>query len=283
MTEQGVQNVQANHASQGEAAAADAASKQMDQATAINSATPPSAPTNDIDARVFNKESKSDAAPEPTIEAPGEKYAGKYDSVGDLENGYLNLQKKIGSFAGAPDEYTFDNVNTEDAKLKINADDEGIKSFIALAKENNASQEFVDACLNIYRNAVMSQIDAANKDYKSLGAEADKKLAELNAFAKNNLGEEGYARYKRFANSEIKEADLLLLMDDIRSAAMPVEGPATFAPHSSPAPVDTIKQLKQEIQNNPDKYFDSNDSRFRDRISQQLKQAYDRLHAQERS
>lgn len=229
-------------------------------------ANPSSDPTDSPPASNDTPLSPSD---EEIKDAP-KLFAGKYKSIDELENGYKNLEKKIGSFAGAPEQYAIEDLN-KDAELKFIQDDPDLNSFMELAKKNNMSQEMFDGILNIYRGYVQKQINLAKVDYDKLGPQAEKRMSDLSNFAKNNLTEAGYSRFKKFADSSVKEADLLLLLDDIRQASAPIEGPTADRPMSRGSS-DTIAQIKQKIIDNFDKY--QKDPTYRSQLRRELEIAH---------
>lgn len=257
--------------------------EQAGQAQAAEGITQPEAqpsdPLESFDPGIADHFKPVDSTkPESTVDRPEVKaaevqpelLAGKYKTQEDLIDGYLNLQKKIGSFVGAPEKYTLDNVN-KDIDQKFISDDPHLNQFMQLAKENNMSQEMFDKTLNMYRDYVLSMMPKPGAEKAKLGDDADSKLRSLKMWADSNLSPEGKNRFKKYMGDDVSEADLFLLMDEMRSVMEPIEGPTKF--DAAKTAQRTIDEIKQEISDNWDKY--QTNMIYRQEKLRQLQEAFD--------
>lgn len=110
---------------------------------------------------------------------------GKYKSVSDLEKGYENLQKRFGSFTGAPEEYSM----AED--ISINAEHPLLAQIQAFGKENNLSNEgynnLVGSLLESEK-ALQEQAQAqAEEVMKGLGPNAKERIQNIDDFVNANV------------------------------------------------------------------------------------------------
>lgn len=189
-------------------------------------------------------------APEVEPE-PKPKLAGKYDTQEELEKGYLNLQKKYGGFTGAPEAYSLDNVN-KDTDNQFIPDDKYLNQFMEIAKEHEMSQEMFDKTLDLYRNFVIDMMPKPDKEMEKIGEDATTKLRGLKMWADTNLSPEGKNRFNKYVGDSVSEADLFLLLDEMRGAMSPTEGPTRFEAVKSAQ--QSIKEIQQDIANNLERY-----------------------------
>ena len=201
-------------------------------------------------------------------ETPPELLAGKYKTQEELVEGYLNLQKKIGNFVGAPEEYTLENVN-KDTQNTFVSDDPYLDKFKKMAKDHNMSQDMFDKILNLYRDFVMDMMPKPQDEMAKLGNDADIKLRGLRMWIDTNLSPDGKNRFKKYMGDSVSEAELFLLLDEMRNAVSPVEGPTRM--EAAQSAQRSIDEIKQEIADNWSKY-ESNPS-YRSEKLRQLSEA----------
>jgi len=110
---------------------------------------------------------------------------GKYKTISDLENGYDNLQKKLGSFVGAPDEYSITEGTEHNSEHPILAQ---IQSF---GKENNLSNEGYNNLVNVLLESekaneaeYQTQVEQVKKD---LGPNANERIQNVTDFVNANM------------------------------------------------------------------------------------------------
>ena len=194
--------------------------------------------------------------------AEAKKWAGKFDSEQALEEGYLNLEKKLGAPRGtAPEEYSWG-----DYAEKFDMENTPIGELATKARELRLTQDeflsVVDA-VSKYQDSFAVDTDA---EIAKLGDKAQARLDTINTWASNHLTEKGLETLGKIGN----RAEVIELMDEIRQlqvktqTRVPVgdETVATFTPIS-------VATIRQTIKENPDKYL--NDSKFREEINKQLR------------
>lgn len=204
--------------------------------------------------------------PEPEPEL----LAGKYKTQEDLIKGYVELQKKIGDFSGAPKEYSLDDVN-KDTPHQFNPDDPYLAQFKKYAREHNMSQDMFNKTLNVYRDYVVSMQPKPEKEMEKLGPDAPTKLRGLKMWSEQNLSMEGQKRLNKYMGDSIGEADLFMLLDEMRGATAPVEGPTRLEAVKSAQ--QSIDEIKHEIAQNFSRY--ESDPMYRQEKRKQLSEAFE--------
>lgn len=145
---------------------------------------------------------------ESTNSAPAseqELILGKYKSTDDLAKAYKELERKLGAFVGAPEEYTI----PESVKNK-----ELAEIFARKGKELNMSQHAYEQLLSEYENTSESKRKAFKESVEKLDGEQKRTFTEVVTFLQNNLSE---ADAKR-VNSLINSMDDVKIFDQLRRA-----------------------------------------------------------------
>jgi hypothetical protein len=142
----------------------------------------------------------------------------------ELLSSYSELEKKFGSFTGAPEEdYGFTPSEEMSEKLKENGielnttDDPLFIEGKKFAKEAGMSQEGFNGLVNLYlmNELGMKEAEASfNQDQiKSLGDRGDKRILAINDWASQNLDESTYDQLKNNLNS----ADMVPVIEQLIS------------------------------------------------------------------
>lgn len=135
----------------------------------------------------------------------------KYKSVAEQAKAYKGLEKKIGNFQGAPEEYNLDF--KEELGVEINPDDPLMDKFIQFSKENNVSQDFFGKMMGMYVEAIESATPDPKKEMEKLGVHAEEEIKVLAQWASNNLSREDYEQFKGMMNT----AENVKLFNKIRT------------------------------------------------------------------
>ena len=107
------------------------------------------------------------------VQQPGQSdglYAGKYQSVEALVDGYKNLQSsydsRYGGFTGAPEgEYKYTpHPDLVDSEYKLDPKSDSMQRFNSLAKELSMSQDSYDHLMNIYTHEMNTQLAQSAHD-----------------------------------------------------------------------------------------------------------------------
>lgn len=133
----------------------------------------------------------------------------KYKSVEDQAKAYNELEKKFGSFKGAPEKYEVKLQEDLQDKLAFNADDPFYKSFESWAKEKNFSNDAFNELLNLYGyHLVKAELDLSKsykeqmeKEFEKLGEDRQKVVDEVAGWVKANVSEDDQDAVMQLANS----------------------------------------------------------------------------------
>lgn len=167
----------------------------------------------------------------------------KYNKVSDLGRSYSELEKKLGSFTGAPDEYDL-------SSLEIDTEQFVVKQLTSVLKEQNMNQEGVQKVLG----ALMSATETENamhldEQMKALGKDGER---ELTAF-KNYTRDHFKAEESEVVSQWIKTADDLKTFNRImaHSTMSTVPTNHTMAMANN---FETVTELKAELAKNIDRF-----------------------------
>jgi|TARA_R110002050_G_scaffold52147_5_gene119316 hypothetical protein len=135
------------------------------------------------------------------VEHPEWFKADKYKTVDDQAKAYTDLEKKFGSFTGAPETYeaVLSDELTE-AGVSINADDPLMANAIEFAKASNMSQEGFNGMVQLYAENLITE-NIALEQYKSeqldsLGAKGAQRIEGINKWVDANMDAESAANLR---------------------------------------------------------------------------------------
>jgi predicted subunit of tRNA(5-methylaminomethyl-2-thiouridylate) methyltransferase len=133
---------------------------------------------------------------EGTGDAPEWFKASKYKSIADQAKGYSELEKRLGSFTGAPKDgkYEIEGVSFEDNPLMQTVAEWGV--------DNQLSSEGLGKLIEKVNELAQRQIaeDQENAT-KALGENAQKRLSDLAQWGKNNLSTEEFVQFQGLAQN----------------------------------------------------------------------------------
>lgn len=179
----------------------------------------------------------------------------KYKSVAEQAKAYNEAQKRLGAFKGAPEEY---EIKVDDPDVKVNKDDPLIKEFLADAKANNVSQDYVNQLLKTYTKALKYGRPDPKKELEALGPNAAQDLNNLNKWASNNLSTDELNTFKNM----MQTADSVRLMQKLKGLA----NRAPTQPQSSQAPTVSKESILKKVHDPRYK----TDEQFRKQVRQEL-------------
>ena len=118
------------------------------------------------------------------------------DAAYEQAKGYAELQKKFGSFTGAPDEYELSI--SEDAAEHISMDDLAndpiYNDYRDIAKELGLNNEGFNRLAELYIKGQLADIEAVDSvrkaEMEQLGKDADRRLENIQDWARANLSAE---------------------------------------------------------------------------------------------
>lgn len=151
---------------------------------------------------------------------PPEWYkASKYKSVADQAKAYSELEKKLGAFTGAPEEYKVDE------EFSYLSDDPMYQEFKEFAKESGMSQEAHDKLVSTF--LAKEQIEAEEyqkQQLEALGPKAQQRITNVDNFLKGNLDADTYQNVAQAVNSAASVELVETLVKALRPAKLPVDG-----------------------------------------------------------
>lgn len=171
--------------------------------------------------------------------------------VEDVFKSYSELEKRFGSFTGAPEDDYVVGISDElkEKGVEINAEDPVLQEAMKIGKEMGLSQEGFNKFIEIQAMGELArhtaEQEAITTDIASLGDDADRRLNNLGQWASKNLPEDLQEGFKDAAVSADAVKAIEQLVSMTRSA--PVQAnEAAAAPSISKEEVETMHFAKDE-------------------------------------
>ena len=157
----------------------------------------------------------------------------KYKSVSDQAKAYTDLEKRFGGFTGAPEAYEFaDEVDREDTFVKTLAD---------IGKKANMGQETFSEIMSLGEQMLSVQAEMAQeREMEALGPNAEQRLASIDGFMRNNLGDKYEALKEVVSNAKTVE-----LVEALIKSTAPSKLPSA---HAAPINVPTQGEIERMMQ-----------------------------------
>lgn len=181
----------------------------------------------------------------------------KYKSVAEQAKAYVEAQKRLGAFKGAPEQY---DLNAQEGDIKFQEADPVIKEFLDDAKANNVSQEYVNKLLNTYAKAIKMSKPDPKKELEALGPNGQQDLVTLGKWADNNLSKDESTAFRNM----ITTAESVRILQKLRGQMTK----ANTQPSQTFAPKISIEDIKKKIHD--PRY--ASDERFRQQVREELSQ-----------
>lgn len=181
----------------------------------------------------------------------------KYKTAADQAKAYVEIEKKLGAFKGAPDEY--DLTIKDYPELKFSNEDPLLKDFLDNAKKNGVSQEYVSELLGTYAQALTINIPDADAEMKKIGPNAAQDLQILSQWAGNYLSKEEFGAFSNM----ITTADAFRVFDKLRQNSTRAE---VAPPGSQNAHHESEEQVRSLVS---DPRYDS-DPEFREDVRRRM-------------
>jgi hypothetical protein len=179
----------------------------------------------------------------------------KYKTAADQAKAYNDLEKKLGAFKGAPDEY---DLTIEGTDVKFSKDDPMLQEFLVNAKENGVSQEYITHLLGTYAQALTAHIPNAEAELQKIGVNHKQDLQILSQWAGQQLTPEEYSIF----NKMVTTADAFKVFDKLRQSTTRADVPAS----QGKAAHETVEQVTASIS---DPRYDT-DPQFRDDVRRRM-------------
>lgn len=196
------------------------------------------------------------------VKAEGEKpdwLKERYNTVADQAKAYIDLEKMVGEFRGAPkDGYQFDHIEG------VNTDDPMIKHFSETFKELNLSQAGFDRILTEFNDLQTKATTASmEEEIRSLGPNAKAEINELNQWVNNTFDKETADTVRTWVATAGDFKALQALRSFQPRSAIPTAADAINA-----ASFETSKEVQNEMTQNWKRY--NEDENYRSSLRRRL-------------
>ncbi len=183
----------------------------------------------------------------------------KFKNAAEQAKSFAELEKKFGAFKGAPDEYSLDIADLPQG-FKYEAEDPAIKDFLADAKKNNVSQEYVSNLLKTYAQMQLRNKPDPVQELAKLGVNAKHDIQILAQWGTNVLTPDEFVQFKNMMTT----AESVRLLEKLRGLATG----ADTAPGNPNTPQESEGEVLRMIH---DPRYDS-DENYRNMVREKLKQ-----------
>jgi hypothetical protein len=173
----------------------------------------------------------------PGKDAKPEWFKGeKYKSVEEQAKAYPELEKRLGSFTGAPADGKYEFTMPEGITGEFDVEHPIYKGFTDWAAKNQLSGKGYNELLGMFAQYEASVAPDMGRIKSELGDNADARINSASAWAKANLGNEGFETF-RAATAGANAAAVFQVIESViaktRQVALPQPGnenPAGGAP-----------------------------------------------------
>jgi len=136
----------------------------------------------------------TEGSTETTGDTPTITYGGgKFQSAGDLDNAYLELQstfsKKLGAFTGAPEAYTFEVEGFEEDDLSSFITEFGLNNQVSNEKANELYQGLSELEAKRAEQYEQQQAEYIKEQTELLGTNAEARIKNVTDWVNANGGE----------------------------------------------------------------------------------------------
>jgi hypothetical protein len=187
----------------------------------------------------------------------------KYKKASDVGKAYSELEKRLGSFTGAPETYDL-------SSLEIDSNQHMIKEITAVAKELNMSQEGLQKFLGRISTAQETEAQVhLEEQVKQLGKDGEHMLVEFKNWTKDYLKPEE----REVVTEWVRSADDLKAFNRIMAhthmTSVPTSHTMTMANN-----FEGVKELRQELTKNIERF--ENDKTYQKDWSRRMANAVQR-------
>lgn len=184
----------------------------------------------------------------------------KYKTAADQAKAYADLEKKLGAFTGAPEEYSLELDDPELKGITFDKQNPVLQEFLNSAKEQGVSQEFVNHMLKSYAKMQMIERPNLDKEMERLGPNAKQDLQILAQWGSNTFSKDELNTFKDM----VKTAEHVKIFDKIRRMMTRAE----TTPSNIRTPMESPEKIKRLIH---DPRYET-DEVFRNEVRQKLAQ-----------
>jgi hypothetical protein len=185
----------------------------------------------------------------------------KYKTVFDQAKAYTEMEKALG-VNEVPEKYQIENF-----KEDIDIESEEISSFLSFAKENKLKQSVVNGVFKTFSDISNKNKINEDKEIEKFESTSNFKAENIFNWVENNFSDES----KEVFNSAPKTSHLLNLLNESRKLASKARS-STPSSNDNGAPLETIEEIVQEMDNNYEKY--KTDAIYRGKVNARIKRAH---------
>lgn len=155
---------------------------------------------------------------------------------------YGELQTKFGAFTGAPDNYEVSLSDAvKEAGGELDMEDGLLVEAMAFAKDSNMSNDSFNKLVDIFQMSQIAEDNALTEqrteEMKALGANAEARINNINAWASKNMSEENVAGLQEVATTAAGVKAIEQLISRTRNAPVSVD-------NQQAAPAVSMEDLK---------------------------------------
>lgn len=182
----------------------------------------------------------------------------KYKSATEQAKAYNEIEKKLGAFKGAPEEYDLNIADMPDVKFQ--KEDPVLSDFLADAKKNNVSQEYVTHLLKTYVNMQAMNMPDPAKEMEKLGVNGAHDIQILAQWGQNNLSSDEFVLFKNMMTT----AASVRLFEKLRALSS--------QPSTQPKNPNTSRETEAEVLAMIHDPRYEQDENYRNTVREKLKQ-----------
>jgi hypothetical protein len=192
----------------------------------------------------------STSSPSGVDNKPDYTLPDKFKTVNDLINSYGELEKKLGGFYGAPDEYKWELQGDEPDQAKI---------FREIAKQNNLSQNAFNKILTGYLEKENAIVEAQRATLEQVKKEIGNERIERakNQLKNAGLSDDEFSAINQFAQGKKEFEVIEKILSKIGNSVSTVT--------NTPVPADLDKELR-DIYSQPDYRY--NPAKYHKRLNE---------------
>lgn len=184
----------------------------------------------------------------------------KYKKVSDLGQGYLEAEKRLGAFTGAPEEYNLADLEIDESQLVI-------QEIKAVGKELNMSEEGLKKFLGRLSTAVETETEAnLEEQVKKLGKDGERLLTQYKNLTQDYFAPEEAEIVKGWVRTADDLKMINKLMASTSRSAVPTSQSVALANNH-----ESVADLRNELTANIQKF--ESDRNYQKNWSKRMEQA----------
>jgi hypothetical protein len=201
----------------------------------------------------------------PGKEAPPEWFlADKYKTVAEQAKAYVEAQKKLGGFTGAPKDGNYEIKLPSTVVGEIDPEHPMTQRLVEFARTKNMSQEAFSEAIGIFAEYEASLIPTLEDIHAEIGDNAVSRINSLGNWAKANLMPEELATFVEATSGSNAAAVVKAVEAIVAKTRQPSIGrPGTDAASSGPGTLAEINAMQARVNPKTGKRFYEEDAGYR--------------------